>query len=49
MLVDIDIIINNFNEKSTYKIEINKERLITTKGVYASLVGILFFLLFLSW
>ena len=38
-----------FYEKSTFQIFINRERTNTTQGALASLVGILFFLLFLSW
>ena len=48
MLVDIDIIIKVL-EKTSYQMSINRERKTTTKGAHANIVGILFFLLFLSW
>ena len=38
-----------FYEKTSYQMSINRGRTTTTKGVHASLVGILSFLLFLSW
>ena len=38
-----------FYEKSTFQMYVNKERTTTTKGTHPSLVGILSFLLFLSW
>ena len=49
MLVDIDIIMRVFYEKSTYQMSINREIMTTTQGTHASLVRILSFLLFLSW
>ena len=39
----------DFYEKSTHQMSINKERMTTTQGAHESLVGILSFLLFLSW
>ena len=36
-------------EKTSYQMSINRERTTTTKGALASLVGILSFLLILSW
>ena len=39
----------DFYEKSIYQISINRERKTTTQGAHASLMGILSFLLFLSW
>ena len=38
-----------FYEKSIYQMSTNKGRMIITKGVHTSLVGIISFLLFLSW
>ena len=38
-----------FYEKTSYQMSINRVRTTTTRGAYASLVGILSFLLFLSW
>ena len=38
-----------FYEKSTYQMSLNKGRTTTTKGTHTSLVGIISFLLFLSW
>ena len=37
-----------FYEKTSYQMSINRERMTTTLGAHASLVGILSFLLFLS-
>ena len=37
-----------FYEKSSYQMPINRERTTTTEGAHASLMGILYFLLFLS-
>ena len=48
MLVDIDIIIRVFMEKTFYQISINKWKTTTTQGAHASLVRILYFLIFLS-
>ena len=47
-LVDRDIIMRIFL-KNVYQVSINRRRRITTQGARVSLVGILFFLLFLSW
>ena len=49
MLVDIDIIVRVFNEKTSFQMSINRGRMTTTEGAHASLVVILFMLLFLSW
>ena len=49
MLVDIDIIMTVFMEKTLYQMFINRERTTTTEGADASLVRILSFILFLSW
>ena len=38
-----------FYEKTSYQMSINRGSTTTTKGAHASLVGILSFLLFLSW
>ena len=38
-----------FYEKTSYQMLINKGRTTTTKGAHASLVGIISFLLYLSW
>ena len=38
-----------FYEKTSFQMSINRGRTTTTEGVHASLVGILSFLLFLSW
>ena len=38
-----------FNKKTSYQMSINKRRMTTTQGAHTSLVGILSFLLFLSW
>ena len=38
MLVDIDIIIRVFYEKSTYEMSINRGRMTRTQGAYASLM-----------
>ena len=38
-----------FYEKTSYQMSINRGRTTTTEGDHASLVGILSFLLFLSW
>ena len=38
-----------FYEKTSFQMSINRGRTITTEGAHASLVGILSFLLFLSW
>ena len=48
MLVDKDIIMRVFMEKTSFKISINKGRTPTIEGAHASLVGILSILLFLS-
>ena len=40
MFVDIDIIMRVFYEKYTYQKSINKGRMTTNQGAYASLVGI---------
>ena len=39
----------SFYEKTLYQMSKNKERTTKTQGIHASLVGILSFLLFLSW
>ena len=39
---------DGFYEKSIHQMSINRERMLTTKGVYTSLMKILSFLLFLS-
>ena len=49
MLVDIDIIMRFFMEKTSHQMSINRERTTLTQGAHTSLVGILSFLLFLSW
>ena len=49
--IDVDGYRHNyedFYEKSTYHMSMNRERTTTTKGVHASLVEILSFHLFLS-
>ena len=38
-----------FYDKTSYKIFINKGRTATTQGAHTRLVGVLSFLLFLSW
>ena len=38
-----------FYEKTSFQMSINKGRTTTTEGAHASLVGILSFLLFISW
>ena len=38
-----------FYKKTSYQMSINRGRTITIEGAHASLVGILFILLFLSW
>ena len=38
-----------FYEKTSFQMFINRGRTTTTEGAHASLVGILSFLLFLSW
>ena len=38
----------DFYEKSTHQMSINRERMITTQGAHPSLMGILSFLLFPS-
>ena len=38
-----------FYEKTSFQMSINRGRMTTTKGAHASLVGIISFLLFLSW
>ena len=38
-----------FYEKTSLQMSISRERTTTTEGAHASLVGILSFLLFLSW
>ena len=49
MLVDIDIIIRVFMKKTSYQMSINRGRMTITQGAHASLVGILSFIIFLSW
>ena len=39
----------DFYEKTSSQMSINRGRMTTTQGAHASLVGILSFLLFLSW
>ena len=48
MLVDINIIMR-LHEKSADQVSINRGRKTTTEGAYASLMGVLYFVLFLSW
>ena len=38
-----------FDEKISFQMSINRERMTTIEGAHVSLVGILSFLLFLSW
>ena len=38
-----------FYEKTSYRMSINRGRMVTTKGAHASLARILYILLFLSW
>ena len=45
MLVDINIIMRVFSEKSTYQMSINRGRTTTIQGAHASLVKIISFLL----
>ena len=49
MSVDIDMIMRVFIKKLTYLMSINRGRTTTTQGADANLVGILSFLIFLSW
>ena len=49
MLVDIDIIMRRFMKKTSDQMSINRGKITITQDAHASLVGILFFIFFLSW
>ena len=45
----LDIIMRVFMKKTSYQMSINRGRMTTSEGAHARLVGILLFLIFLSW